>query len=84
VSVSGTNKYNIVRLSVLQRLDDGATVDVDAIKALGYGLKSGLKAGLKVLADDVKLTKKLHVKVQAISAPARAQIEAAGGTVELV
>lgn len=84
IGANGQNKYNVVRLSVLERLDDGATVNVESIKALGYGLKSGNKAGIKILADEVKLTKKLVVTVHAVSAAAREQIEAAGGRVELI
>ena len=80
----GKNVYSIVRLSVLERLDNGATVDVAKIQSLGYAKKSSERAGVKVLSDVEKLTKKLHVKVNAISAQARAQVEAAGGTVELV
>jgi large subunit ribosomal protein L15 len=83
-AVSGANRYSVVRLSVLERLDNGTTVDLAAIQALGYAKKSSQKAGVKVLSDVEKVTKKLHVKVTAISANAKAQIEAAGGTVELV
>lgn len=83
-AVEGKNRYSIVRLSVLERLDNGATVDLAAIQGLGYAKKSSQKAGVKLLSDVEKVTKKLHVKVSAISANARAQIEAAGGTVELV
>lgn len=83
-AVVGTNRYSVVRLSVLERLENGTTVDLEKIKALGYAKKSSAKAGIKVLSDIEKLTKKLHVKVNAISASARAQVEAAGGTVELV
>lgn len=82
--VRGTNEYSIVRLSVLERLDSGATVDIQTIKNLGYAKKSSRQAGIKVLSDVEKVTKKLHLKVNAISANARAQIEAAGGSVELV
>ncbi|MFO0417506.1 MAG: 50S ribosomal protein L15 [Pseudomonadota bacterium] len=83
-AIAGRNVYSIVRLSVLERLDNGTTVDIEKIKALGYAKKSSAKAGVKVLSDVEKLTKKLHVKVNAISAQARALVEAAGGTVELV
>jgi large subunit ribosomal protein L15 len=83
-AIVGTNRYSVVRLSVLERLENGTTVDLEKIKALGYAKKSSAKAGIKVLSDIEKLTKKLHVKVNAISASARAQVEAAGGTVELV
>jgi large subunit ribosomal protein L15 len=43
-----------------------------------------LKAGVKVLADSGDFNKKLHLKVHAISAGARARVEAAGGTVEIL
>jgi large subunit ribosomal protein L15 len=39
---------------------------------------------VKVLSDTGEFSKKLHLKVHAISAGARAKIEAAGGTVELL
>ncbi len=84
VSVKGTNVYSIVRLSVLERLENGTTVDLAKIQSLGYAKKSNERAGVKVLSDVEKLTKKLHVKVNAISAQAKALVEAAGGTVELV
>jgi large subunit ribosomal protein L15 len=84
VSVRGSNVYSVVRLSVLERLENGTTVDIAKIQSLGYAKKSSERAGVKVLSDVEKLTKKLHVKVNAISAQARALVEAAGGTVELV
>jgi large subunit ribosomal protein L15 len=84
VSVRGENKYNVVRLSALQNVASGATVDIGSIQALGYAKKSSLKAGVKVLADNGEFNKKLHLKVNAISASARARVEAAGGTVEII
>jgi len=84
VSVKGSNVYSIVRLSVLERLESGTTVDLAKIQSLGYAKKSNERAGVKVLSDVENLTKQLHVKVNAISAQAKAQVEAAGGTVELV
>lgn len=83
-AVQGKNVYSVVRLSVLERLDNDTTVDAALIQSLGYAKKSREKAGIKVLSDVEKVTKKLHVKVNAISAQARALVEAAGGTVELV
>ena len=84
VGVRGENKYNVVRLSALQNVAAGATVDIEAIRALGYAKKSSLKAGVKILADNGEFNKKLHLKVNAISAGARARVEAAGGTVEIL
>jgi large subunit ribosomal protein L15 len=84
VGSNGENKFNIVRLSVLERLDNGTTVDPDVLRSLGYGLKSCNQAGIKVLGDVEKLTKKLHVRVHAVSESAKSKIEAAGGTVEIL
>jgi large subunit ribosomal protein L15 len=84
VGVKGKNVYSVVRLSVLERLDSGTTVDLEKIKSLGYAKKSSERAGVKVLCDVEKLTKKLHLKVDAISANAKALVEAAGGSVEIL
>lgn len=66
------------------RLDEmfaaGDVVDVDALFAKG-AIKSKATP-VKVLADG-ETDKKLTVKVDKVSASARAKIEAAGGTVEL-
>jgi large subunit ribosomal protein L15 len=51
---------------------------------MGYGKRSVNKAGIKVLADSGEFSKKLHLKVDAISEGARAKVEAAGGTVEIL
>jgi large subunit ribosomal protein L15 len=82
--VDGANRYTIVRLSALEKLDNGATVDLDTVRGMGYGRKSVAKAGLKVLGGNGSLSKKLHFKVSAISEGARQQVEALGGTVEVV
>ena len=84
VSVRGENKHNVVRLSALQNVAAGATVDIGALQALGYAKKSSLRAGVKILSDNGEFNKKLHLKVNAISAGARARVEAAGGTVEII
>ena len=82
--VRGDNRYALIRLSALQNVAAGSIVDVDAIKALGYAKRSESLEGVKVLSDTGEFSKKLHLKVHAISAGARAKIEAAGGTVELL
>ena len=51
---------------------------------MGYAKGTKAKAGVKILSDVDAISKKLHLKVSAISASARAKVEAAGGTVELV
>jgi large subunit ribosomal protein L15 len=79
--ILGLNQYNIVGLDVLERFETGSVVDSAALRLIGYGDKARLKAGIKILANG-SLTKKLTVRVEAVTASARAAIEAAGGTVE--
>lgn len=59
--------------------ENGAVVDVAALRA--KGLVKGAADAVKVLGSG-DLTKKLTVRVDAISAGARAKIEKAGGKVE--
>lgn len=79
----GLNCYNLVNLDVLERFEDGALVTAESLQALGFGFKSKNKAGVKVLGRG-ECTKKLTVKVQAVSASAKSKIEARGGSVEIV
>jgi large subunit ribosomal protein L15 len=79
----GLNSYNIVNLELLERFEDGAVVTAESLAALGCEFKSKNKAGVKVLGRG-ELTKKLSVKVQAISEAAKSKIEARGGSVEIV
>lgn len=80
---AGLNSYNIINLSILERFPAGSKVDAEAIRSIGFGKSAANKAGIKVLGSG-KLTKKLNVKVQAISSSAKEKIESLGGTVELV
>ena len=59
--------------------ESGATVDVAALKAAGLVKKTF--DGVKVLGDG-EITKALTVRVDKVSASAKAKIEAAGGKVE--
>lgn len=59
--------------------EDGETVDGESLKAKGV-IKHDCQP-VKVLGDG-ELTKKLTVKVDKVSASAKAKIEAAGGKVE--
>ena len=75
--------YTVVSLATLDRLfEDGAVVDPCALLAMGV-VKQPANGGVKILANG-KLTKKLDVKANAFSAAAKAAIEAAGGTVEVL
>ncbi|MCI9547503.1 MAG: 50S ribosomal protein L15 [Lachnospiraceae bacterium] len=70
-----------INVEVLDRFEDGAEVTIE--KLLSSGAISHKKDGVKILGKG-ELTKKLHVKVNAFSAGAKAKIEAAGGTTEVV
>ena len=72
-------EVNVAELET--RFEDGGVVDLDALKAMRVVRKVG--DGVKVLGRG-EITRKLTVKVQAISASAREKIEKAGGTVEIV
>lgn len=81
----GFKNRNRVEFAVVNvsRLDDlfvdGDVVDSDALVAKGV-IKSST-GPVKVLGDG-ELSKNLTVKVDKVSGPAKAKIEAAGGTVE--
>jgi len=63
------------------RFDDGASVDLEALRAAGLATRKGIP--VKVLARG-ELNKKLTVHAHAFSKTAREKIEAAGGTVQVV
>lgn len=77
------NSKEIISINVdaLERFDNGATVDVEALLNAGVIKKTG--DGVKILGNG-ELTKKLTVKVDALSASAKEKIEAVGGTVEVI
>ncbi len=64
-----------------ERFEDGAVVDAEAL--IKAGLVKKELDGIKILAHG-ELTKKLTVKVNAYSEAAKAKIEAAGGTAEVI
>ena len=70
-----------INVSVLERFEDGAVVDVQAI--LDAGVISKCKYGVKFIGNG-ELTKKLTVKASAFSETAKQKIEAAGGKAEVV
>ena len=77
------NHKNIVgiNLSSLEAFDNGAVVDVQALKDAGI-IKKELD-GVKILGNG-EFTKKLTVKANAFSASAKEKIEALGGTAEVI
>ena len=71
----------IINLASLDKFEDGAVVDVQAI--LDAGIISKCKYGIKFLGNG-EVTKKLTVKAAAFSETAKQKIEAAGGKAEVV
>ena len=73
-------EYAIINVSDLNKFEDGATVNLDALMAKGI-VKKPLD-GLKVLGNG-EITKKLTVEASVFSASAKEKIEAAGGKTEV-
>ncbi len=82
-AAKGLNQFTVLSLDMLEKFDNGAVVDSESLAKIGLSLKAKTKAGYKVLGTGT-LTKKLTVKVAAISASAKAKIESCGGSVELL
>lgn len=74
-------RYAQVNVASLERFDNGAVIDAEALKSAGL-IKKG-DNGIKVLGRG-ELTKNLIVKAAAFSESAKAKIEAAGGKAEVV
>jgi large subunit ribosomal protein L15 len=76
-------KKNLATVNIrdLTRFESGSTVDeVELIKA---GLVKGAHDGIKLLGQG-EIDYPLQIKLNAVSKSAKAKIEAAGGTVEVV
>ena len=74
-----TQPVNLADLEA--RFEDGASVDLDALRAAGLGTRKDVP--VKILARG-ELTKPLTVHAHAFSKTAREKIEAAGGTVQVL
>lgn len=73
--------YIPVNVESLNVFDDGARVDIAALRSVG--LANGPGDGIKVLGNG-EVTKKLSVAAHSFSASAKAKIEAKGGTCEVI
>ena len=73
--------YAIVNVDSLNAFENGAVIDLEALKAARLVRKE--LDGLKILGSG-ELTKALTVKATVFSAQAKAKIEAAGGKIEEV
>lgn len=77
-----TTIYQPVNLDFLEKnFSDGDVVEYKTLRAYGFGIRRGEL--VKVLGHG-DITKKLTVKVNAISATAKEKIEKAGGAVEIL
>jgi large subunit ribosomal protein L15 len=74
-----TQPVNLADLE--KRFDDGAAVDLDALRGAGLGTRKNIP--VKILGRG-ELTKKLTVHAHAFSKTARERIEAAGGTCQVI
>ena len=73
-------KYAIVNVSDLNRFENGAVVDAEAL--LAAKIIREVLDGVKILGNG-EITKKVTVKAAVFSATAKEKIEAAGGTTEV-
>jgi len=76
-----TTRYVAVNLESLNRFDNGAKIDAEALRKAG--LANGPVKLIKILGDG-DLTKKLTVAAHAFSASAKSKIEAKGGACEVI
>ena len=76
-----TKEIISINVSALERFENGTVVNVD--KLLEEGVISKAADGVKILGNG-EITKKLTVQVNAFSETAKAKIEAAGGTAEVI
>jgi len=74
-----TQPVNLADLE--KKFDDGAAVDLDALRAAGLGTRKNIP--VKILGRG-ELTKKLTVHAHGFSKAARERIEAAGGTCQVI
>ena len=74
-----TQPVNLADLE--KKFDDGAAVDLDALRAAGLGTRKNIP--VKILGRG-ELTKKLTVHAHGFSKTARERIEAAGGTCQVI
>ena len=74
-------KYAAVNVSELNKFEDGAVVDAEALKAAGIVKKT--LDGIKILGNG-EISKKLTVKAAKFSTSAKEKIEQAGGKAEVI
>lgn len=73
--------YAVVNLETLNKFDDGTEVTPTVL--VEAGIVKNEKCGIKILGNGA-VSKKVNVKAAKFSKSAKAAIEAAGGTVEVI
>ncbi|MFH1111554.1 MAG: 50S ribosomal protein L15 [Patescibacteria group bacterium] len=76
---SQNTPLEVVKLMSLNRFSDDSLVDAAVLKSAGLCKSRTIK-----IIGNGKLTKRLQIKVQAVSKGAKIAIEAAGGNIELL
>ena len=74
-------EYAVVNLNDLNRFEDGT--EITATVLIEAGVVKNELSGVKVLANG-ELNKKLNIKVSKYSEAAKAAVEAAGGSIEVI
>ncbi len=74
-------EYVAINVSALEKFEDGAAVDAEALKSAG--VISKIKDGVVIMGRG-EITKKLTVKAARFTASAKEKIEKAGGKAEVI
>ncbi len=77
------DEYSIINLGELAELEAGSQISPESLVEVGYLTKAQGKGLLKILGEG-EIEQALTVRAHKFSASARAKIEAAGGTVEVI
>lgn len=82
VRIKGANRFTLVPVEALNLFEDGAVVDAEALRAVGFIPSSDEGGGIKLL-NDGEVVRKVIVRVSAASAAAVRSVRAVGGDVEV-
>lgn len=82
-NIAFRDEYSIINLGALSELEAGSQVGPEFLVEAGYLTKTQGNGLLKILGEG-EIEHALTVKAHKFSASARAKIEAAGGTVEVI
>ena len=75
-------EFVVVNVRDLEGFEANSVIDVDVLRAKNL-IPKNIKAGVKILGDG-EISTPLTIKAHKFSKSARAKIEAAGGTIEVI